>query len=70
MREWVPVYAEAIGAPPPLRVPVWLARLIAGKGAAQGAVRMQARSNARAKEELGWEPRWRSWREGFAEAPR
>jgi nucleoside-diphosphate-sugar epimerase len=70
MREWVPAYAEAIGAPRPLRVPVWLARLIAGKGAAQGAVRMQARSNAWAKEELGWEPRWPSWRQGFAEAPR
>jgi 2-alkyl-3-oxoalkanoate reductase len=70
MREWVPAYAEAIGAPPPLRVPVWLARLIAGRGAAQGAVRMQARSNARAKAELGWEPRWPSWREGFATAPR
>jgi nucleoside-diphosphate-sugar epimerase len=70
MREWVPAYAEAIGAPRPLRVPVWLARLIAGKGAAQGAVRMQARSNARAKEELGWEPRWPSWREGFSAAPR
>jgi nucleoside-diphosphate-sugar epimerase len=70
MREWVPAYAEAIGAPRPLRVPVWLARLIAGKGAAQGAVRMQARSNAWAKDELGWEPRWPSWREGFSAAPR
>jgi nucleoside-diphosphate-sugar epimerase len=70
MREWVPAYAEAIGAPAPLRVPVWLARLVAGRGAAQGAVRMQARSNAPAKEELGWEPRWPSWREGFSAAPR
>jgi hypothetical protein len=27
-------------------------------------------SNAKAKRELGWEPRWPSWREGFREAPR
>ena len=70
MRDWVPAYAEAIGAPPPRRVPVWLARLIAGRGAAQGAVRVQARSNARAKEELGWDQRWPTWREGFSAAPR
>jgi nucleoside-diphosphate-sugar epimerase len=69
MRDWLPAYAESIGAKKPLRVPVWLARLVAGPmanlmDAAPGA------SNARAKRELGWEPRWRSWREGFREAPR
>ena len=31
MSEWVPAYAEAIGAKPPRRIPAWLARLIAGK---------------------------------------
>jgi 2-alkyl-3-oxoalkanoate reductase len=25
-------------------------------------------SNAKARRELGWQPRWRSWREGFCEA--
>jgi nucleoside-diphosphate-sugar epimerase len=69
MREWLPAYAEAIGAPKPLRVPTWLARLVAGKMAAMVSVQPGA-SNARAKRELGWEPRWRSWREGFREAPR
>jgi 2-alkyl-3-oxoalkanoate reductase len=69
MREWLPAYAEAIGARKPLRVPAWIARLAAGRmatmmGALPGA------SNAKAKRELGWEPRWRSWREGFREAPR
>jgi nucleoside-diphosphate-sugar epimerase len=50
-------------------VPVWLARLFAGKMAS--AVNAQpGASNARAKRELGWEPRWSSWREGFREAPR
>ena len=32
VREWLPVLAQALGAKPPRRVPVWLARLIAGEG--------------------------------------
>jgi 2-alkyl-3-oxoalkanoate reductase len=69
LRDWVPAYAEAIGAPPPRRVPVWLARLVAGKMASSMNVQPGA-SNAKARRELGWEPRWSSWREGFREAPR
>jgi nucleoside-diphosphate-sugar epimerase len=69
LRDWLPVYAEAIGAPPPRRVPVWLARIVAGKMVA-GLNRQPGASNAKAKRELGWQPRWSSWREGFREAPR
>jgi nucleoside-diphosphate-sugar epimerase len=69
LRDWVPAYAEAIGAPPPRRVPVWLARLVAGKMASSMNVQPGA-SNAKAKRELGWQPRWSSWREGFRDAPR
>jgi nucleoside-diphosphate-sugar epimerase len=69
MRDWLPAYAEAIGTRKPIRVPVWLARLVGGKMA--GLVNTQpGASNAKAKRELGWEPRWPSWREGFREAPR
>lgn len=68
MREWVPVYAEAIGAKPPRRVPVWLARLIAGRMTAEVATELRGASNAKAKRELGWEPRYPSWRQGFREA--
>ena len=68
-REWVSVYAEAIGAKKPLRVPVWVARLAMGKIATMADVQAGA-SNAKAKRELGWEPRWSSWRQGFREAPR
>jgi nucleoside-diphosphate-sugar epimerase len=68
-REWLPRYADAIGAKKPLRVPVWIARLAMGKIATMADVQAGA-SNAKAKRELGWEPRWRSWREGFREAPR
>jgi nucleoside-diphosphate-sugar epimerase len=69
MRAWLPAFAEAIGARPPRRVPVWLARLVAGKMATGMNVQPGA-ANARAKRELGWEPRWPSWRTGFREAPR
>jgi len=69
MRDWLPVYARAIGAGRPLRIPVWLARLAAGPMVATINVQPGA-SNAKAKRELGWEPRWPSWREGFSAAPR
>jgi nucleoside-diphosphate-sugar epimerase len=69
-RDWLPLCAEAIGAKPPRRVPVWLAALVAGRAAARMAGTMTGASNTRAKRELGWEPRWASWRTGFFEAPR
>ena len=64
-REWLPVYAEALGAKPPRRVPFWLARLAAGTDLASTAIEMRAASNAKAKRELGWQPAHSSWREGF-----
>jgi nucleoside-diphosphate-sugar epimerase len=67
-REWLPVYAEAIGAKKPLRVPVWLARLVAGKGVALFTTELRGATNAKAKRELDWEPRYRSWKQGFREA--
>ena len=68
MREWLPVYAEAIGARRPRRVPVWLARLVAGRLAVEFGVNLRGAANARARRELGWEPRHPSWRRGFLEA--
>jgi nucleoside-diphosphate-sugar epimerase len=66
-RDWLPVYAEAVGAKKPRRVPLWLAKLIGG-AAAQRAAEMRGASNARARAELGWQPQWASWRQGFREA--
>ncbi|HZA57629.1 MAG TPA: NAD(P)-dependent oxidoreductase [Solirubrobacterales bacterium] len=68
MNEWLPFYAEAIGAKPPLRVPSWLAQVVAGEEAASLATRLRGASNAKAKRELGWAPRYPSWRQGFREA--
>ena len=68
MRALVPAYAEAIGAKRPWRVPRLVARLAAGKHAASMATELRGASNERAKAELGWAPRYASWREGFRQA--
>jgi 2-alkyl-3-oxoalkanoate reductase len=66
-RDWLPVYAQAIGAKPPRRIPAWIARLVAGK-IAGAANTLRGASNAKAKAELGWQPVLPTWREGFATA--
>jgi nucleoside-diphosphate-sugar epimerase len=62
------VLAEALGAGPPRHIPRWLARLIAGQAAVLTATEARGASNAKAKRELGWTPRYPSWREGFTAA--
>jgi 2-alkyl-3-oxoalkanoate reductase len=63
--EWLPYLAEALGAKPPRHVPAWLARLMVGEVGISLMTQIRGSSNAKAKRELGWEPRWRSWRQGF-----
>ncbi|MEU8750074.1 NAD(P)-dependent oxidoreductase [Streptomyces chartreusis] len=65
--EWLPYLAECAGAKPPLRVPKWLARLLAGDVVVTMMTEGRGFSNAKARRELGWEPRYPSWREGFRE---
>jgi nucleoside-diphosphate-sugar epimerase len=65
MREWLPVFAEAVGAKRPFRVPVWLARFVGGKEVPVFAEELRGASNEKAKRELGWEPAHPSWRRGF-----
>jgi len=64
--DWLPVFADAIGAKRPMRVPTFLARLLGGKAAAVMATQLRGASNAKAKRELGWQPAHPSWRQGFA----
>jgi nucleoside-diphosphate-sugar epimerase len=66
-REWLPVLAEALGAKPPRRFPVWLARLFAGEPGVMLGTEARGASNRKAKRELGWTLRYPSWRQGFAE---
>jgi len=63
----LPELARVIGAPPPRRIPRWLGRLLAGEGMTIMMTEVRGASNAKAKRELGWEPRYPSWRRGFRE---
>jgi len=67
VREWLPVLASALGAKPPRRVPRWLGRLAAGEVATIMMTDVRGASNEKAKRELGWRPRYASWRQGFAQ---
>jgi nucleoside-diphosphate-sugar epimerase len=67
VREWLPVLASALDAKPPRRVPRWLARLAAGEAATVMMTEARGASNEKAKRELGWQLRYPSWRQGFAQ---
>jgi nucleoside-diphosphate-sugar epimerase len=66
-REWLPYLAACAGAKRPLRVPKWLARLLAGEQVVTMMTEGRGFSNAKAKRELGWELPYPSWRQGFKE---
>ena len=63
--EWLPYLAACAGAKRPLRVPKWVARLLAGDMAVIMMTECRGFSNAKAKRDLGWKPRYPSWRQGF-----
>ena len=65
--EWLPYLAACAGAKRPIRVPTWVARLLAGEMAVIMMAEGRGFCNAKAKRELGWELRCPSWRQGFAE---
>jgi nucleoside-diphosphate-sugar epimerase len=65
--EWLPHLAACAGAKRPMRVPKWLARLLAGEVAVTMMTEGRGFSNAKAKRALGWELRYPSWRQGFLE---
>jgi nucleoside-diphosphate-sugar epimerase len=68
VREWLPVLAQSLRAKPPRRFPKWLARLFAGETAVVMGTEARGASNAKAKHELGWTPRYATWRTGFPAA--
>jgi nucleoside-diphosphate-sugar epimerase len=63
--DWLPYLARVAGAKPPLRVPAWLGRLLAGEFVVNQMTTARGSSNEKARKDLGWEPRYASWREGF-----
>jgi 2-alkyl-3-oxoalkanoate reductase len=64
--DWLPGLAEAVGAKRPMRVPRWLGRIMAGEAAVTMMTETRGASNAKAKSELGWAPKYPTWRDGFA----
>lgn len=65
VRELLYYFAERLGAPTPRRVPVWLARLVAGDYATGFFTTSTRTSNAKFRHDLGWSPRYPSYREGI-----
>ena len=63
--EWLPYLAQVAGAKPPMRMPAWLGRLLAGEFVVAQMTSSRGSSNQKARKELGWEPQYPSWREGF-----
>lgn len=68
VRDILTAMAESIGAEPPRRVPVWLARAIAGEVGVSLMTQVRGSSNAKARRELDWTPRWTTWRDGIRHA--
>jgi len=67
VRVWLPALAAMLGAKPPLHLPEWLARIVAGDHLVAMMTQARAGANAKAKRDLGWRPAHPSWRQGFAE---
>ena len=65
LSEWLPFVAKLLGAPPPGRLDESAARRSLGDMLVYILNEQRGASNAKAKRELAWEPRLRSWREGF-----
>jgi nucleoside-diphosphate-sugar epimerase len=60
--------AEALGTGAPRRVPLWLARLVAGPDPVKAVTRSARSSNAKIKRELNWAPRFPSAEQGVPDA--
>ena len=65
--DWLPALAKAVGAPPPLRIPAFIARLAIGAHGISLMNEIRGASNAKAKRELSWKPFYPTWRSGFRE---
>jgi nucleoside-diphosphate-sugar epimerase len=62
---WLPELARVLGAKPPRRIPIWLGRIAIGEVGISMMTQIRGMSNAKANRELGWQPRYKSWRDGF-----
>jgi 2-alkyl-3-oxoalkanoate reductase len=67
IRDMLFEFARRLGAPAPRRLPLWLARLFVRNGALEFFTRSTRTSNRRFREEVGWSPRFPSFRAGLGE---
>ncbi len=65
IREWLPAFAAMLDAPAPRRVPAGVAWLAGGGWGLAFMTRLRGASNARARAQLGWAPRYPDWTAGF-----
>src|SRR4029077_13578052 len=65
VRAFLKEFAARLGAPAPRRVPVWLARWLAGEQAAEYFTWSTRTTNARFRRDFGWTPRYPTYREGL-----
>jgi nucleoside-diphosphate-sugar epimerase len=65
VRTFLKEFAARLGAPAPRRVPVWLARWLAGEQAVEYFTRSTRTTNARFRRDFGWTPRYSTYREGL-----
>ena len=63
--ELMPEIARLIGAKSPRHLPRWVGRLAGGEAGVLMMTEVRGATNDKAKRELGWEPRYPSWRLGF-----
>lgn len=67
-RDWLPLYAEALGAEPPKHIAAGVAELLVGTPLVTWLTSEQGADNSRAKAQLEWKPEHSSWRTGFLHA--
>jgi nucleoside-diphosphate-sugar epimerase len=58
-------FAARLGAPAPRRVPVWLAKWLAGEQAVEYLTKANRTTNARFRLDFDWTPRYPTYREGL-----
>jgi 2-alkyl-3-oxoalkanoate reductase len=65
VRDFLTAFAARLGAKPPRTIPVWLARLLAGKDAVDFFTHSMRTSNARFRHDFPWSPQYPTYREGL-----
>lgn len=66
-RDFLLEFAHRLGAPRPMRIPLWLARLLAGRESVEFLTRSTRTECLTFRELTGWRPKFPTYREGLAQ---